>query len=315
MLAVSGGIDSVCLAHVLAGLGRQRGFELALGHVNHGLRGAESDADEAAVRDLAAKLGVAVYGRSVRPDALREGCSSRERPTRQEAARTLRYKALREIADDWGATRLVTAHNADDQLETVLLRLLRGCGPAALAGIRVRSQDGFLLRPMLEVPRSLIQEYAGAAGLCWREDSSNASLRYTRNRLRREILPLLREHFNPHLSEAVGRLARAQERDRDWIEGLVEVEAARRFCERDGVLQIDCRGWQALPEALALRLARQALAQWGAARDVRETHLKRFSRFLAGAAPGRVLELPAGLRVRVGARHAVLYRVKGNRPC
>ena len=301
LAAVSGGLDSTVLADALAGLAPRRGFRLAIGHVHHGLRGADADADEAAARDLARRLDVPFAAERIAPEVLRAGRSSRERPTRQEAARTLRYAALARIAADLGASRIATAHHAGDQAETVLLRLLRGSGPDGLGGIPERSPDGGIVRPLLGLSRAEIEAYARARELRWREDASNASPEYARNRLRQEFLPALTRAFNPRLLRAIGDLAEAQRRDSEWIRASVEREAGTRFCAEGAWLRIDTKDWSALPEALARRLAREALCRAGLARHVERVHLERVLRFLGSPARGRRIELPSG-RVLEGVR-------------
>ena len=205
------------LLHALHGLSERGQLKLSIGHVNHGLRGAESEADEAAVRAAAAALGLPVFAQRVDPRALREGRSSRERPTLQEAARSLRYPALRGMAERAGAAHVATAHTADDQAETVLLRLLRGTGPDGLAGIPERSSDGVVVRPLLRIARAEIERYAAEQRLSWREDASNQRRDYTRNRLRLDWLPGLAAAFNPRLLRAIGDLAEALRTDAEWI--------------------------------------------------------------------------------------------------
>ncbi|MEN8182765.1 MAG: tRNA lysidine(34) synthetase TilS, partial [Myxococcota bacterium] len=175
-MAVSGGIDSTTLAHALRVLPEGLGIDLRIGHVNHGLRGSESEADEAAVAALAEALDVPWARRRVAPESLRAGAPSSLRPTLQEAARRLRYRALAEMAEELGASVVATAHTRDDQAETVLLRILRGTGPSGLAGIPERSADGRVVRPFLRVSRAQIETWAGERGLTWREDASNQSL-------------------------------------------------------------------------------------------------------------------------------------------
>ena len=295
LVAVSGGIDSVVLAqamHEISGVAR---LHVCLGHVNHGLRAAESDADQAAVEALAASLGVPCEVRHVNPSTLRAGRASRERPTLQEAARTLRYAALQEIATALHAERIATAHNADDQAETVLLRLLRGTGPDGLGGIPERSMDGRIVRPLLRASRAEIEAHASTRGLLWREDQTNASPDYARNRLRHRWLPGLTADFNPRLLRAVADLAEAQRRDAEWIADRVAAEEASRFTFEGEWLRIEAKDWVGTPEALARRLARRALQRCGAGRDVSRVHLERMLAFLRSAPPGRRLELPAGL--------------------
>jgi tRNA(Ile)-lysidine synthase len=297
LIAVSGGIDSMALAHAFLEIAVEKRLKLVIGHVNHGLRGEESDADQAAVSALAERLGLPSLQRRVDPEALRVGGSSRTRPTLQEAARTLRYQALHEMAAEADCRHLATAHNADDQAETVLLRLLRGCGPDGLGGIPPVSPDGVVVRPLLRVTRREIDSYAAQKGFEWREDASNAKCDYARNRLRLRWLPGLTEDFNPQLLRAIGDLAEAQRRDSDWIAGLVENEAAARFASEAGGLRVRAEGWELLPPALALRLVRWGLRSCGGARDVSRVHLERMLKFMCNAQTGSYIELPGELRL------------------
>lgn len=299
VVAVSGGLDSVTLLHVLVSLAPRLDLRLVVGHVNHGLRGAESDADEAFVRALGEKLGLRVEcARVDSPVRLREGVSNRERPTVQEAARRLRYGALDGMARATGADAIATAHHADDQVETVLLRLLRGCAPDGLGGIAERSRDGTRVRPLLGVSRAEIGAFAQARALEWREDASNDSPAYARNRLRSDWIPGLARDFNPQLLRAIGHLAEAQRRDSEWIEWLVEREARDRVQEHgDHHVRLARDGWSELPEALARRLARRALVAVGSPRDLSRVHVERTLAFLREGRPGRTLELPGGLRL------------------
>ena len=305
-VAVSGGVDSTVLAHGLAALAARHALELSIAHVNHGLRGAESDADQTFVRELAASLGLPFAAERVDPRArTAAAAASRTRPTLQEAARRLRYDALHRMAVRAGAQHVATAHTLDDQAETVLLRLLRGSGPAGLGGIPERSRDGVLVRPLLRTSRAEVERFARSRGLAWREDPSNADPRYARSRLRRDWLPGLRDAFNPRLLRAIADLAEAERRESEWIDALVEREAERRFAwERGGALRIDPKGFEreAMPDALARRLARLALHRSGGARDVSRAHLDRVVAFWRSGRPGRSIELPGGLVLARDAR-------------
>lgn len=297
LVAVSGGVDSTVLFHALHRLAGSLDLDLCIGHVNHGLRGEESDRDESSVRALAGKYDVPVHVARVDPERLRRGRASRERPTLQEAARRVRYDALCAMAEQHLAERLATAHTLDDQAETVLLRILRGSGPDGLGGIPERSPDGFVVRPLLRIPREEILSYATAQGLSWREDPSNADPAFARARLRASWLPGLRDAFNPRLLRAIGDLAEAQRRDSEWIAEIVEREAERFLTEEDGGLRIERSGWEALPEALARRVVRLALRRSGAARDISRIHLERVVNALRSGRPGSRIELPGGLEL------------------
>jgi tRNA(Ile)-lysidine synthase len=308
LVAVSGGVDSTVLLDALQALAGRCDLTLAVGHVNHGLRGGESDEDQAAVAVQAARLGVPFAVETVDPEALRRAVPSRRRPTLQEAARVVRYRALRSMAAAVGATDLAMAHQADDQAETLLLRILRGCGPDALAGMSVRSREAGLVRPLLGVSREEIMAYARERGLRWREDPSNRSLRYARNRLRQRWLPGLSREFNPQLLRKLGQLAEAMHRDAEWMAELVDAEAGRRLCVRHGGIEIRREGWGELPEALSWRLLRRALIDLGGGRELSRRHLERMHRFLCSGRSGSVIELPEGLRLRCAPDRAYLER-------
>ncbi len=312
LVAVSGGLDSSVLLHALAGVAERCSVGVVAGHVNHGLRGSESDGDQKAVEAQALALGLSCRVMHVDVESARQGHSSRTRPTRQEAARKLRYEALETMASALGAARIATAHHLDDQAETVLMRVIRGCGVDALGGIPAASRGGLIVRPLLEASRSEILAYAGAHEIDWREDSSNADDRYTRNQLRRHWIPALARAFNPQLVRTLGQLARSHRRDAEWIEGLVEDEFRLRFRPVDGTrLEVVKEGWGEVPDALAGRLVVRALSEIGATRDLSRLHVERALAFLRegpGAPGGREIELPGGLRLRRIREKYVLYR-------
>jgi tRNA(Ile)-lysidine synthase len=309
LIAVSGGVDSTVLLEGMHRVASAEGLKLSVAHINHGLRGEESDGDERFVSLRAAEMGLRFSSARVDPRSLREGGTKRARPTLQEAARTCRYRALETIAEEHAADCIATAHTLDDQAETVLMRLLRGASPSALGGIPERSREGGVVRPLLAASRAEIEAFARSEGLDWREDSSNASDAYTRNRLRRHWIPGLAEEFNPQLLRAVARLAESQRRDSEWIDELVELKAGELWGIKDHDdaegrmsgrgLELVEEGWAELPEALALRLAARAMRELGAGRDISRVHLVRLWRFLAAENlyTGAELELPGGLRL------------------
>ena len=303
LAAASGGLDSTVLAHALVVLQGPLGLELALGHVNHGLRGASSDADEAHVEALADKLGIPYASERVSPGSLQQGVPSQSRPSTQEAARSLRREALERMRLQLGCDHVATAHHADDQAETVLMRLIRGCGPDSLGGIGETAQGGVVVRPLLRVSRADIETFAGEEGLSFRQDASNADPRYTRNRVRLDVLPALVRDFNPRLLRAIGDLAEAQRRDTEWVDSLV-AEEARLLFDRGtpGVLRIAAVGWRERPEALSRRLIKLAWIELGGGRDVSRAHLLRVLAFLREGRVGTVIELPRRIQIRRESR-------------
>ena len=201
-VAVSGGADSVCLLHVLLELATQWRLRLTVLHLNHGLRGEESREDERFVRGLAARLGLPAIIRAV--DVAADAAQSSD--NLEQAARRARLSFFREQLAAGDMARIATGHTSNDQAETVLFRFLRGSGGAGLAAIRPVTREG-LVRPLLNARRADVEEFLRARGLCWREDSSNASLQFARNRIRRQLLPQLAKEWNPALAETLHRAA------------------------------------------------------------------------------------------------------------
>jgi len=188
LLTVSGGVDSIVLAHLFF----QAGFRAGIAHCNFGLRGEESDGDEAFVKALAAEYKFPFFVRdfSTRDHAEKEGIST------QMAARDLRYRWFEEIRAENGFDWIATAHHANDSFETVILNVVRGTGLAGFHGIA--AQNKTLIRPLIFASRAEIQDYLRQHQLSWREDSSNESIRYKRNLIRHEIVPVLKR-INPSL--------------------------------------------------------------------------------------------------------------------
>jgi tRNA(Ile)-lysidine synthase len=301
MVAASGGRDSMVLLDLVLRSAEALELEVVVGHVNHGLRGAESDEDESHVRGVAEAAGLACPVRRVDPERERLGTSSRERPTLEEAARNLRREALRVMSAETDCDWIATAHHAGDQAETLLLRLLRGTGPDGLAGMAAQSADGGWRRPLLRVLPEAIVGWAEAHGIRWREDASNEDRRFARNRLRLDWIPELSATFNPQLLRTLSDLAEAGRRDLEWIETLVDEAVKGRVEFGQSGIRFALDGWDALPEALARRLVRRALVEAGLGRDVTRTHLERVLEFLRrGRRAGRDkrLELPGGFCLR-----------------
>ncbi|MGY8768814.1 MAG: tRNA lysidine(34) synthetase TilS [Pirellulales bacterium] len=207
LLAVSGGADSVAMACALANIRPQGEGRLALVHFNHQLRGSESDQDAQFVQQLADQLNVACYvGKA---DVLKQ--SKQRGDGIEEAARNARYQFFCEQAQATGARFVATAHTADDQVETVLQRIIRGTGVAGLSGIprsRALTQDVSLIRPLLKFTRADVIDYLKQLNQSYRDDQSNTDLQFSRNMVRHKLLPLLREEFSADVDQAITRLSK-----------------------------------------------------------------------------------------------------------
>jgi tRNA(Ile)-lysidine synthase len=223
-VAVSGGADSVALLLALSEANRERealGVVLTAVHVHHGLRSAEADADEAFVRELCDKLGVPLVVERVNVPARQAA----EREGLEEAARELRYRVFWELMKSSRADVVATAHTLDDQAETVVMKLLRGAWTEGIGGIAPAVESGVrgrIVRPLLGARRAEVEAYLRERGQTWREDATNRDVSLMRNRVRHELIPILRG-FNPGIDAALARLA---EIARDE-EGFWQAEVAK----------------------------------------------------------------------------------------
>jgi len=203
LVAVSGGIDSMCLMEKV----RQEGGPFAVAHCNFGLRGAESDADEAFVREQAARHGIPCHVKQFDTEAF----ASAEGISIEMAARRLRYHWFGELCREHGYTAVAVAHNANDNAETLILNLLRGTGLKGITGMKAAGYipdpdfgDIPLLRPLLEMTREEIEAFAREQGLSWREDSTNAQTDYKRNKIRNLVFPVFAT-INPSFVQTLNR--------------------------------------------------------------------------------------------------------------
>ena len=261
LVAASGGADSVALLHVLHGLAKRRRWRLTVAHLNHGLRAA-AGADAAFVADSARRLGLpCVVGRArVAAMARRRGISV------EMAAREARYAFFARTAKRIGATTVAVAHTADDQAETVLLRLLRGAGAAGLAGIAWTSfHHGLrIVRPLLDASRGDVLAYLNTHALEWREDESNTDRVIPRNRVRHDLLPLLEREFNPRVRDALLRVSRLVGDDNAFLDGVAS-SLRRAFGKGLGPNELEVEQMQACTPALRRRVIRLWLREAGVA--------------------------------------------------
>ena len=251
---VSGGSDSVALLFLLRDLAARHEIVLAgVAHLDHRLRGDAAAADAAFCRDLAARLGIpAVIGEAdVAVRAAADGVSL------EVAARHARHQFLQGALTPLGGDRVALAHTQDDQAETVLLRLVRGAGTAGLAGIPPARDH--LVRPLLTVTRRDLRQYLSDMGESWREDATNADRAHPRNRMRHEVLPLLRKHFNPRIDTALARTADILRADAGFLDEQATAAAERVLVSSDGRVAIDAAALASLPAALSRRVALRAL--------------------------------------------------------
>jgi tRNA(Ile)-lysidine synthase len=305
LLALSGGADSVALLHLLRQLALRLGYRLAAAHLNHHLRGAESDRDEIFVRELCSTLGVELM--------VEQACGlDPAAPNLEERAREVRYAFLTAAAMRLGASFIATAHHADDQAETLMLRLLRGAGAAglgAMAESETHPPGGVtILRPMLHASRREILRYLDLIGARFVSDSSNAHPGFLRNRVRLELLPALERDFAPGLRRRLAGLAAEMRELDDYVAGAARTELGLRLRESvaGGALDLlDLNGFSGLHPALGAALLREFLAaRIGNRRRLTRRHIDDLRRLCLGESPSASLDLPGAWRAE--RRYAAL---------
>ena len=322
VVGVSGGPDSLALLHCLHTLRRELHIELHVAHLNHQLRGEESDADAQFVAWLAKewKLPATIEARDVK------ALANAQRLSIEEAARHARYEFLSEVAQRAGARVIAVAHNADDQVETVLMHLLRGAGLAGLRGMLYKTEIGdwrfgapnlqslvsnlYLVRPLLDVTRAEIETYCRENSLAPRFDRSNLDTTYFRNRLRNEALPYL-ETLNRNLRQTLVRASRALTDDFDFVQRGVRSAYATVTREVDGAIVFDRAAWRALHPAIQRGTLCAAVQQLrGDLRNIDWTHIEDARRVALEKSAGAMATLPGRLMLSVGYNDFTIAEVE-----
>lgn len=248
-VAVSGGADSVCLLRLLSELAREWNLALTVLHLDHGLRGEESRADAAFVEKLAADLGWPAVVRDAHLDTSEN---------LEQAAREARISFFRDLMRDRELACVATGHTRDDQAETVLFRFLRGAGTAGLAGVRPVTRQG-IVRPLIETRRNEIEAWLRAGGFGWRDDSTNFTLAFARNRIRAGLLPQLEREWNPALRQTLFQTAEWARAEESYWEAEIGRLAASCLTQADGFVFTDVERLAKLPLAAARRMVRRAI--------------------------------------------------------
>lgn len=287
VVGVSGGVDSVVLLHLLFDLRKIYDLKLYVAHLNHSLRGEESERDEAFVRSLTEGLGLPFFSKRLKKEEIcKKGISL------QALARELRYGFLEEVRKEVGAGRIALGHNKDDQVETVIMRFLLGSGLKGLRGIPpVR---GSIVRPLYEVTRDEILSYAEEKGISYVVDSTNLDTRYLRNRVRLKLIPILKEEFNPGVVDTIFRLSKVFGKEED----LLQEVTSRAFEEvlhsrSEGMLVLSVSSLLSLSPALRARVVREAWRDLtGVDGGLYSYHIEAILELLSSPSPNLSLDLP-----------------------
>ncbi len=287
LVGVSGGPDSIALLHCLFRLSDNLGFHLHVVHVNHGLR-AEADEEALFVRQFAGSLGIPATVRNLDPAELKRG-------SLEELARKKRREVFLQESNRTSAAKVALGHNANDQAETVLQRLLRGGGTGGLGGIHP-IRDNFI-RPLLFVSRKEIEDYVQRENLEFRVDKSNLQPVYLRNKIRLKLIPTLQAEYNPRLVEALGKTALLLQEDNHYLEQEALAKCTELMVKLGGNYFLP-HGFSDLPRPVATRMVRRVYSLLtGDPRGLEYDHVTKVLSLATAGRSGGTIELPAGAKV------------------
>jgi tRNA(Ile)-lysidine synthase len=319
VIGVSGGPDSVCLLSVFQELAEEWELTLHAVHVNHQLRGEKADEDQRYTEELCRRFGIPCHVFYYDVKAL----AAEQKVSVEEAGRMARYEAFdkvkkeieskikRERESSNGAlkapkVKIATAHNSNDQAETLLMRIIRGTGTDGLAGMEY-IHDGLIIRPLLDVSRDEIEEYCEERNLNPRIDLTNLEPAYTRNRIRLELLPLLQSQYNGNILSALNRLAGIAWADKEYL--YLQVERAKEILTHEGEsCKIDREGYKKLHPAIGKRLINASLKEMGLLQDMTAVHLDSADYLLRQGRTGDRIAFPDGYGLRLTYGKGELYR-------
>ena len=313
VVGVSGGPDSMGLLHLLVSLNQadDLGWGLRAAHVNHGIRGEEADLDAQLVESYCGQLGVAFSRATVDVPAL----AAAGRGSLEEVGRNERYAFFERAARECGATRVAVAHHADDNAETILHRVLRGTGLRGLGGIPasrpIRAEsDIILVRPLLWCRRDELRAYVEQNGVPFRLDRTNAEVSSTRSRIRNELLPLLRSHYNPGVVDAVLRLGRQAADAHAHLSEIADRQFEDLMIARDATrVRLDARRLARHPPAVQSEVLRQAMADLATSlRSVGYEQVEALRDLAAAEADAGAVDLPGGLHAWTDHGQLVIAR-------
>lgn len=256
LVALSGGPDSVCLLHILHSLKEEFNLTIGAAHINHMLRGEEALLDELYVEKLCEDLGISCYVARIDIDDI----SKKLNISHEMAGRDERYKFFESISNKYGYNKIAVAHNANDQAETVLMRMMRGTGLEGLGGIRAKRGEN-IIRPILSISREEIENYCFENELNPRIDKTNLENVYSRNKVRLDILPYMKENFNEDIIQTLNRMAIILQKDDEYINKQCQ-KAFNKYCQlKNDTLIIDKKIFS-LDQAIVTRIIKKSFIDY-----------------------------------------------------
>lgn len=293
VIGISGGPDSVCLLHILSRLKDKLDIELYAAHLNHQIRGIEAQKDALYVSDICDKMGITYFLKSIDvPKYCEDNNLSIE-----EGARKLRYEMFDEIKQKTKSNKIAVGHNLNDQAETVLMRIMRGTGLQGLRGIEYARENG-VIRPLLDIERKDIEEYCEVHNLNPRIDESNLENIYTRNKIRLELIPYMKDNFNTNLIESIVRMSNNLRSDSDYIESEAKSKFKNICKVTSDTVDIKINDFSKLHNAIKVRILREGIKSiLGDTNFIEQKHIEDIIGFESESKINKMLTLPRGVFV------------------
>lgn len=303
LVGLSGGADSVCLLHILYTIKNELGIKLFCSHINHKLRGKESDMDEEFVKDLCKKLGITLFSVSLNIKEI----AKKENVSIEEAARENRYKQFALQGANIGNCKIAVGHNKNDQAETVMLNLIRGTGLDGLKGMSYKR--GNIIRPLLNIKRTEIERYCLKHKLTPRVDSTNLEGIYTRNRIRLDLFPYISKEFKVDIVETINRMADLVEDDYSYLESVsMELFSNCLLKEYNNGVELNIEQINKNHSAIKKRIIRIAIDRVkGNLTGIEKIHIDNVTDLCKKGRTGAVIHLPEGVHVRKSYNALEIY--------
>lgn len=291
VLGLSGGPDSVCLLHILYRLKEKLDIEVYAAHLNHQIRGIEAQKDALYITQLCENLGVTSFVKSIDvPKYCKENGLSVE-----EGARKLRYEMFEEIKQKTKSNKIAIGHNLNDQAETILMRIMRGTGLQGLRGIEY-IRDNNIIRPILDIDRKEIEAYCEEYELNPRIDHTNLETIYTRNKIRLELIPYMKDNFNPNVIESIVRMSNSLKTDSDYIQEESELKFKEISNLQEDACEIDIQKYSKLHNAIKVRVLRKGIKHiLGDTNFVDQKHIEDIMQLEDNKKIDKMITLPRGI--------------------
>lgn len=301
VVALSGGADSCALLLSLVGFTQADGLKMVVAHFNHGLRATESDEDEVFCRQLAKKFDLAFVTERMRHLFIPKGVSP------EDYFRRERYRFLDKVAMDHGANKIALGHHLNDQAETVLLNILRGSGLDGLKGFLPMRENKYI-RPLMEVSRQEINDFLKEAGVEYRQDSSNKNKVYLRNHIRNELIPCLKEKYNPRIEQNLARMADIVRRDDEFIGQYVNaILTSPQIQKKKNKVSFSAEYFKRLHISLGYRLLKAVLEDLAPeSKGFSSSHIQSVVDLINQSSSGTSISLPYHLRAQKEYDHLII---------